>query len=70
MDFSDLSPELQEKARNCTTPEELLELAKNEGYELSDEDLEAVAGGRKWNCLSDCEFHTAPCNDHCSSVMF
>ena len=38
-------PELQEKARACKSPEEILALAKEEGYELSDEELEAVSGG-------------------------
>ena len=34
MDFKELSPELQEKARACKTPEELVALAEKEGYEL------------------------------------
>ena len=45
MDFSDISPELREKAKACTSPEELIELAKKEGYKLSDQDLETVSGG-------------------------
>ena len=50
MDFKDLdiSPELREKAKACTTPEELLALAKKEGYRLSDADIEAVSGGDGW----------------------
>lgn len=28
----------------CASPEEVLELAKNEGYELSDDDIEQVVG--------------------------
>lgn len=28
----------------CTSPEEVLELAKTEGYELSDDDIEQVVG--------------------------
>ena len=39
-----LSPELKEKARGCKSPEELLALAEKEGYKLSDEEMEAVAG--------------------------
>ena len=50
MNLEDISPELQERAKACKTPEEVLALAKEEGYELSDEQLESVAGG--WN---DCE---------------
>ena len=45
MDFKDLSPELQEKAKSAKSPEELLAMAKEEGYELSDKDLEGVSGG-------------------------
>ena len=41
----DLTPELQEKLKACETPEELMELVKQEGIELADEDLEGVAGG-------------------------
>ncbi len=55
MDFTDLTPELQEKARACKTPEELLALAKEEGVELTEEQLEAVAGGRAWYCPLDCQ---------------
>lgn len=32
MDFKDLSPELREKAGACKAPDELLALAKSEGY--------------------------------------
>ena len=60
MDFKDLTPEQQEKARNCKTPEEVLALAKEEGYNLTDEELEAVSGGASWDCISDCPDHT-PC---------
>ena len=38
VDFKDLTPDQMEKARACKTPDELLELARQEGYELSDED--------------------------------
>ena len=39
----DLSPDQREKAARCHTPEELLKFAKEEGIELSDEDLEKIA---------------------------
>jgi hypothetical protein len=46
IDNLDLSPELREKAKACKTPEEMLALAKKEGYKLSDAEMEAVSGGR------------------------
>lgn len=46
MNFGDLKdPELQEKLKSAQTPEELADLAKAEGVELSDEQFEAIAGG-------------------------
>ena len=41
------------KIRECKTPEEMLALAKEEGYELSDEELESISGGISWTCTSD-----------------
>ena len=32
MNFENLSPELRDKARKCKTPEEILALAREEGY--------------------------------------
>ena len=60
IDDLDISPELKEKARACKTPDELLALAKKEGYKLSDEEMQAVNGG--WSgcsddCLSDCAIY-------------
>ena len=43
-----------EKARSCKTPEELLALAKAEGYELTSEEFETAAGGSDWLKPSDC----------------
>ena len=51
MDFKDLTPEQQEMARACKTQEELAELAKSFGIELSDEELAAVAGGLVSDCI-------------------
>ena len=47
MKFDEMSPELQEKAEACETVEELAALAEAEGIELSDEDLDGIAGGIK-----------------------
>ena len=55
MNFDDLTPEQRAKVRACKTPEELLALAKEEGVELSEEQLEAVSGG--WG--------TPTCPNHC-----
>lgn len=43
--WSDLPPEQVEKLKTCETSEELLALAKEEGVELSDDQLEQVSGG-------------------------
>ena len=45
MDFENLTDEQKAKAQACKTPEEMLALAREEGYELSDEQLDAVSGG-------------------------
>ena len=45
MNYDDLAPEQMEKAKACKTVDELLELAKAEGIELSDAELEGMAGG-------------------------
>lgn len=63
MKFEDFAPELQEKARACTSTDELLELAKAEGVELTDEALDMVSGGSDWYCASVC-----PQNEKCVMV--
>ena len=46
MNFEDLkNPELQQKLGTANTPAELVALAKEEGLELTDEQLEAISGG-------------------------
>ena len=42
MDLEGLSPELKEKVLACKTTEELFELAKNEGMELTDDQLKEI----------------------------
>lgn len=53
MEFSDLTPEQQEKAKACKSADELVELAKAEGVELTDEVLDAISGGDHWGCNED-----------------
>ena len=43
--IGELSPEMQEKARACKTKEELNDLLAENDVELSEDALEAVAGG-------------------------
>ena len=46
MELDKLSDELEKKLMAVETPEELSALAKEHGFELTDEVLESVAGGR------------------------
>lgn len=59
MEFKDLTPEQREKAKACTSAEELIALAQAEGVDLTDEQLDAVSGGKDWDdCPLDCgNFH-------------
>ena len=67
MNFDDLSPELQEKAKACTSPEELMALAESEGFELSDDDLQAIDGGIVSDkCPCDVCVDVTCGKDHCS----
>ncbi len=45
MSYENLSPAQQDRARACESLEDLAALAEEEGFELSDEMLEDVAGG-------------------------
>ena len=59
MNLQDLTPEQKEKALACKTPEELLALAEEEGYNISDEELQSIAGGSGWVQCDDGD----PCID-------
>ena len=48
--FDGLSDDLKKKATECRTSEELMALAKSEGIELTDEQLDAISGGFDWSC--------------------
>ena len=45
MNLEDLNPEFREKAKDCTSVDELKELCRKLGVELSDEQLESISGG-------------------------
>ena len=46
MNFEDLkNPEFQERLKSAQSPDELLAIAREEGFELSDLVLEGVSGG-------------------------
>lgn len=52
MDISNVAPELIEKAIG-KSPDEMLALAKAEGLELTDEQLDTIAGGAIWGESAD-----------------
>ncbi len=55
--FESLSEETRAKLVAAKTPEEILEIAKNEGIKLSEEDLELVSGGNAWSeMITSCDF--------------
>jgi hypothetical protein len=43
--YDSLSEGVKAKLNGCETSEEILALAREEGYELTDEQLEGVSGG-------------------------
>ena len=63
MKFDDLTSELVEQARKCMTPEERLAFIKENGIELSDEQLEAVSGGFT-SSPTGAECPKSPSGDH------
>ncbi|MBQ9007638.1 MAG: hypothetical protein IJ092_14900 [Atopobiaceae bacterium] len=58
MNFEDLTPEQMQRAKELKTREELLDFVKEEGLELDDKELDAIAGG-DWSY--DC--HSLHCGD-------
>ena len=51
--FDELTPEQMEKARACKSADDLIELAKTEGIELNDDQLDAIAGGSWYDCMNE-----------------
>ncbi len=45
MNYDELTAEQREKLNGCRTPEDVIELAKQEGYELTDAEAARIAGG-------------------------
>ena len=67
MDYSNLTNEQMEQVRACKTTEDLMNLIQAEGMELTDEQLEAVAGGgtSAWDEATGCgDFGTIPCDPY------
>lgn len=62
MKYDDLSPEQLEKAKACKTPEDIQALAKENGYELTNEELEGLSGGSSW-CNIVCGIVEDPCRE-------
>ena len=58
--LSTLTDEQKQKIEAAQTPEELLAVAKETGYELSEEQMESIAGGIDWSCLRDCQKDNCP----------
>ena len=55
--LSKLTDEQKNKAKSAQSPEEILAIAKEAGYELSAEQLEAIAGGKWEPCWTNCLMH-------------
>lgn len=58
MNFEDLTPEQQEKAKACKTPEDIMALAKEKGCELSEKELASISGG--WCFSYECSDRACP----------
>jgi len=56
--FSANSPTSRKKALAAKSPEELLAVAKESGYEMTQSQLDAIAGGGFW-----CSDNPEPCDE-------
>ena len=70
MEFNDLTDEQKAKVKACKTADELIALAKSEGVELSDEQLNSIAGGDSFWCPTASHRSTrfAQAKDHASAT--
>ena len=60
MKYEDLTEEQKSKIAQAKSPEEILEMAKAEGYELIDEEIEGISGGSFWMN----EYYCPMCGSH------
>lgn len=64
MSFEDLKDsELQEKLKSCKSASELASIAYDEGMELTDEQLDGIAGGGAWSCECTNNSDGSQCRD-------
>ena len=63
-----LTDEQKEKVKAAKTPQELLALAKEAGYVLSEEQLQTLNGGDRSRFCNDCECPTFCPTYTCSAV--
>ena len=64
--LSSLTDEQKKRVETAKTPEELLALAKESGYELTPVQMESIAGGGLWIKCPGHDPHTCP--DRCPVV--
>ena len=55
MKFEELTEEQKAKLKECKSAEDIMKLAKEEGQELSEDDLDAISGGEWSSCSYTCE---------------
>ena len=60
VNYENITDEQKARLKAAKSPEEILGLAQEEGYELSDDDLDGISGG--WSCdsfgeRSDCHLN-------------
>ena len=61
--FAQLSEEQKEQFRNCKDMDEVMKLADEENFELTDDQLEFLAGG---GCDGECKNFLDKCVNFCT----